>query len=247
MLSGDIYNDVIHNPWVQPKVLICPGGPGCNGGALAGLEPSLATYTQQTVNGAQQYAQGIEFSITHEPAVGFGYRINTAFERNYYLDMSPSFFPAGTPAVGATPAVPGAPQTFFDGNQFQSTGSGSTSVPYAKGYAEIQYATSNKGLIRFGADYEGNNNEYNAPAFFIFDAGARVNTGFHDVLAGVAIENLTNMNFGAQLGRGVEFQGVTPIVAVATPTGYAYSKGTFNTAIVSPGPFTMRFTLTKQF
>jgi hypothetical protein len=235
VLSGDIYNDVIHNPWVQPKVLLCPGGPTCVGGALPGLEPSLATYSSQTLNGAQQYAQGIEFSITHEPAVGFGYRVNTAFERNYYLDMSPSFFPAG------------APQVFFNGNQFTSTGSGATSVPYAKGYAEIQLAGNHQQLIRFGADYEGNNNEYNAPAFFIFDAGARVNTGFHDVLAGVAIENLLNQNWGAQLARGVEFQGLEPIAAIASPTGYTYSKGTFNTAIVSPGPFTVRFTLTKQF
>ena len=235
VLSGDIYNTVVHNPWVQPKVSICPGGPGCAGGALPGLEPTLQTFQQQTVNAAQQYAQGIEFAITHEPAVGPGYRVNTSFERNYYLDMSPSYFPVG------------APQVFFNGNQFQSTGSGFTSVPYAKGYGEVQWAFKNKGLVRFGADYEGNNNEYNAPAFFIFDAGARVNTGFHDVLIGAAIENLTNVNWGSQLGRGVEFQGLTPIAATATATGYAYSKGTFNTAIVSPGPFTVRFTISKQF
>ena len=238
VLSGDIYNMVIHNPWVSPKVLICPGAsPPCavGGGNIVGLEPSLATYTSQTLNGAQQYAQGVELTITHEPAVGFGYRVNSAFERNYYLDMPASFFP------------PGAPQVFFNGNQYVSTGSGNTSVPYAKGYAEVQYAGSNKSLIRFGADYEGNNNEYNAPAFWIFDAGAQVNTGFHDVLLGMAVENLTNNTFGSQLGRGVEYQGLTPIAAVATPTGYAYSKGTFNTALVSPGPITFRFTLTKQF
>ena len=91
--------------------------------------------------------------------------MNTSFERNYYLDMSPSYFPVG------------APQVFFNGNQFQSTGSGITSVPYAKGYGEAQWACKNKGLLRFGADYEGNNNEYNAPAFFIFDAGAGLTPG----------------------------------------------------------------------
>jgi hypothetical protein len=246
VLSGDIYNTVIHNPWVQPKVLLCSCG-------LPGLEPTLATYSSQTVNGAQQYAQGIEFSITHEPAIGMGYRVNTAFERNYYLDMPASFFPAGSPAIPAAggapavPAVPGAPQVFFNGNQFTSTGSGNTSVPYAKGYAEIQYATANKGLFRLGMDYEGNNNEYNAPAFVVFDAGARVNTGFHDVMLGGAIENLFNMNFNSLLGRGVEFQGLEPTVAVASPGGYTYSKGTFNTALVSPGPITFRITLSKQF
>jgi hypothetical protein len=253
IISADIYNTVVHNPWVQPKVVICPGGPGCVGGGLAGLEPTLATYSSQTLNGAQQYAQGIEFSITHEPAVGLGYRVNAAFERNYYLDMPAAFFPAGSPAIPASggnpavPAVPAAPQVFFNGNQFTSTGSGSTSVPYAKGYAEVQYASANQGLLRIGVDYEGNNNEYNAPAFFVFDMGGRINTGFHDVLLGAAVENLFNLNFNSLLGRGVEFQGLEPIAAVASPGGYTYSKGAFNTALVSPGPTTYRITLTKRF
>jgi hypothetical protein len=162
-----------------------------------------------------------------------GYRVNTSFERMYYL---------GTPASYLT-----SPQVFFNGNQFVSTGSGATSVPYAKGYAEVQYASANKGLIRFGADYEGNNNAYNAPAFWIFDAGARVNTGFHDVLLGVSVENLFDTNFNSLLGRGLEFQGLSPVAATAAPGGYTYSTGSFNTALVSPGPITFRFTLTKQF
>ena len=136
---------------------------------------------------------------------------------------------------------------FFNGNQFVSTGSGQTSVPYAKGYAEVQYASANQGLLRIGMDYEGNNNEYNAPAFFVFDAGGRINTGFHDVLLGAAVENLFNLNFNSLLGRGVEFQGLAPIAAVAAPNGYTYSRGTFNTALVSPGPTTYRITLTKRF
>ncbi len=253
VISADIYNTVIHNPWVQPKVIICPGGPGCTGGTITGLEPVPVTFSSQTLNGAQQYAQGIEFSITHEPTVGLGYRVNAAFERNYYLDMPASFFPAGSPAIPASPgvpavaAVPPAPQVFFNGNQFVSTGSGQTSVPYAKGYAEVQYASANQGLLRIGMDYEGNNNEYNAPAFFVFDAGGRINTGFHDVLLGAAVENLFNLNFNSLLGRGVEFQGLAPIAAVAAPNGYTYSRGTFNTALVSPGPTTYRITLTKRF
>jgi hypothetical protein len=233
ILSGDIYNIVIHNPWIQPKIQVCPGPPPCVGGTLPGLETTQQTFQQTTVNGAEQYAQGIEFSIIHEPAVGFGYRVNTSFERNYYLHTSPQFL--------TSPAV------YFDGNQYVSTGSGVTSVPYSKGYAEIQYALANKGLFRIGMDYEGPNNEYNAPAFVFFDAGARINTGFHDVMIGMSVENLTNVNWGAQLARGVEFQGLTPVTATSIPGGLAYGRGTFNTAIVSPGPVTARFTISKQF
>ena len=232
VFSGDIYNTVIHNPWINPKVQICNSQPSC-AIALPGLEPTNGGYTSITINGAQQYAQGVEFSVTNEPAVGFGYRVNTAFERLYYLD---------TPAADLA-----TPQVYFNGNQFVSTGSGNTSVPYAKGYAEVQYAGKNKSLFRFGADYEGNNNGYNAPAFWIFDAGARVNTGFHDVLLGGTVENLFNQSFGALLARGVEYAGLAPVAATAAPNGYAYSQGTFNTALVSPGPVTFRITLTKQF
>ena len=55
-------------------------------------------------------------------------------------------------------------------------------------------------LFRVGADYEGNNNPYNAPAFVIFDAGMRLNTHWNDVMFGVSAENISNVNWGAQLG-----------------------------------------------
>jgi hypothetical protein len=227
VLSGDIYNIVVHNPWISTKGLIC----NC---ALPGLEPTGQTYSQQTLNGAQQYAQGIELSVTNEPAVGWGYRVNSAFERMYYLGTPASYFG-------------GSPQVFFNGNQFVSNGSSQTSVPYAKGYGELQYASANKSLFRIGMDYEGNNNSYNAPAFFVFDAGAKINTGFHDVFFGATVENLTNFNFNALLAKGVEYQGLAPEAATPTLGGYTYTNGTFSTALVSPGPITFRFTLTKQF
>jgi outer membrane receptor protein involved in Fe transport len=241
VLSGDIYNTVVHNPWINPKVQICSTNITC-ASVFPGLEATTLGYTSLTVNGAQQYAQGIEFTIANEPLVGFGYRVNTSFERLYYLDTNPAYLP------GPAPGSPlGAPQVFFNGNQFTSTGSGGTSVPYSKAYAEVQYAASNQSLFRIGADYEGPNNEYNAPAFWIFDAGVRVNSGFHNVMIGASVENLMNLNFNSALGRGVEYAGLTPVAATAAPGGYAYSTGTFNTALVSPGPVTFRFTLTKQF
>jgi len=96
-------------------------------------------------------------------------------------------------------------------------------------------------------DYEGNNNSYNAPAFTVFDAGVKINTGFHDVFLGGTVENLFNLNWNSLLAKGVEFQGLAPESAIPTTTGYAYTNGDFSTALVSPGPVTFRFTLTKQF
>ncbi len=232
VLSGDIYNTVIHNPWINPHVQVCNSQPSC-AIALPGLEQTSAGYTSITVNGAQQYAQGVNFSITNEPKVGFGYKVNSAFERLYYLDTSPAYL--------------ATPQVFFNGNQFQSTGSTTTSVPYAKAYGEIQYAGKDQSLFRIGSDFEGKNNEYNTPPFFIWDAGFQVNTGFYNVLFGAAAENLFNANWNANLGRGVEYAGTEPITATAAPGGYTYSQGTYNTSLVAPPPFTVRVTLTKKF
>jgi hypothetical protein len=55
-------------------------------------------------------------------------------------------------------------------------------------------------------DYEGNTNLYNAPAFDVFDAGARINTGFHDVMFGATAEGLSQTNFYALYAKGVEFR-----------------------------------------
>jgi hypothetical protein len=235
VLSGDIYNTVVHNPWISTKTLVC----NCT---LPGLEPTAQTFSSQTLNGPQQYAQGIEFSITNEPKVGWGYRINSSFERLYYLDIPNSFFSGCTVAQ-----INSCSEPFYNGAQYASTGSNITSVPYAKGYAELQYATANKSLFRIGMDYEGSNNSYNAPAFVVFDAGARINTGFHDVMFGATVEGLSPTNFYALYAKGVEFQGLAPLSAVPTTTGYAYTNQEFSTALVSPGPITVRFTLTKQF
>ncbi len=96
-------------------------------------------------------------------------------------------------------------------------------------------------------DYEGNNNSYNAPAFTVWDAGVKINTGFHDVFLGGSVENLFNLNWNSLLARGVEYQGLAPEAATPAPGGYTYTNSTFSTALVSPGPTTFRFTLTKQF
>jgi hypothetical protein len=235
VFSWDLYNAVVHNPWLSTKIPFC-GGPASLGLRPCTLndfpEPTGEGFTSQTLNGAQQYAQGVEFSFTDEPQFGFGYRFNSSFERNYYLQTPAAYF--GNSA-----------QVFYNGAQFASTGSGNTSVPYAKAYAEVQYATRGYS-VRFGADYEGNNNSYNAPAFFIFDTGAKINTGFHDVFVSVTGENILNNTFGSLLGRGVEYQGLSPVAGTPSATGYNYSTP-FNTAIVSPGPPTWRFSLVKQF
>jgi hypothetical protein len=237
VFSWDIYNADVHNPWLSTSI------PFCSSVASLGLRPCTLTdfaettttgYTSQTLNGAQEFAQGVEFTFNDEPRYGFGYRTNLSFERAYYM---------GTPAV----YFGNSPQLFWNGAQLVTNGSqtGPDSVPYAKAYAEVQYATRGFSL-RFGSDYEGNNNTYNVPAFFLFDTGVKINTGFHNVFVNVTGENIFNNLNNAALGRGVEYQGQAQIAATPVTNGYKYSSP-FNSAAINPGPETWRFSIVKQF
>lgn len=84
-------------------------------------------------------------------------------------------------------------------------------------------------------------------AFWIFDAGAKINTGIDNIMLGASVENLTSVNFNALLARGLEYQGLAPEAATPTAGGYTYTNQTFSTALVPPPPFTIRVTLSKQF
>jgi outer membrane receptor protein involved in Fe transport len=82
VLSADLYNMVVHNPWISTKVTICTNTPGCPPNNLEGT----SFFESATFNGAQQYAQGFELTAANLPNLGFGYRVDASFERNYYLD-----------------------------------------------------------------------------------------------------------------------------------------------------------------
>jgi len=216
VLAADIYNDDVHNAWINTSAPY-------TGPTVPGLENTPNVFQSQYYNVPHQVAQGIEFSATNEPARGLGYRLTTSFARNYYLGIPPSFFSVAQ----------------YDYNGEQIVG-----IPYAKGYAEIQYAAAKGTLFRLGADYEGNNNAFNYPAFLTFDGGVRVNLS-HGVVLGTSVENLTGVNFGANLGHAVQYQGVDPVAARIVNGQYVYTASKY-LGIVQPGFRTFRFTLSKR-
>ena len=238
VFSADLYNMVVHNPWLSVTLPVCTGA-ACTapGGPFYGFNNIANGFTSSTFNASQQYAEGIEVGIMDEPRVGLGYRVESSFERDYYLYVPNSFY-------GATSF-----QYFYNGAQYTSTGSPNVSVPYAKAYGELQWQDANKSLVRIGVDYEGNNNSYNAPAFVIFDMGIKFNTGFHNVMLNITGENLFATTFNAQLAKGVQYQGLSSVLARPAVGGYTYAVSTTSTTppLVSPGPPTFRFSLSKQF
>jgi hypothetical protein len=219
IVSGDLFSTLVHNPWIASKIVLANG-------PLPGLEQTAITYGSQQLNGAQRISQGVELTVANEPHIGFGYRVTGTLDRTYYGEQPASLFLA-------------APQTYFNGNQ-------TLGVPYTRSYAEIQYAGIHNSLIRLGMDYEGNNNEYNYPAFVVFDAGARVQIG-NGYILGISGENITGVNLNANLGAGVANQGSAPVAQQINAAGVT-SYGTSGvTGVVQPGFRTYRFTLSKRF
>jgi outer membrane receptor protein involved in Fe transport len=217
IISSDIYNDVIHNAWAQPKIQLASAPPGIT-------ETSAGGYFETTwVNTSQEYLQGIELASGYEPRVGFGGRISASLERAYFLDLPPEI-------------VESAPITFFNGEQINQ-------VPYVRGYVEARWQGRNGMLFRVGMDYEGNNNSYNAPAFVLFDGSARfpLAGGFTVQLSG---ENITDQTFGSMLGTGIDYQGRVQIGSQYKPTGLVNSYSSLQ-GLVNPGFPTLRVVVQK--
>jgi hypothetical protein len=179
IFSGDIWNDVVHNPWLTVRNAIS-SYPGI-------IENAGQLYESSAINGPQEYSEGIQGGITYLPPIGFGYGANMTFMRVYYNDLPPSYF------------AQSSPQSILNGYQVNGE-------PYAKGYFEVQYAGKHGALARLGMDYEGNDNEYNVPSLVFFDGTLQheVGNGFILRLSG---ENIFNRNFGNTLARAIEYQG----------------------------------------
>ena len=100
--------------------------------------------------------------------------------------------------------------------------------------------------MRFGADYEGYNNSYNAPAYLLLDTGAKLALR-NDYALQVGIENLNNINFGALLAHAVYNQGTVPVMSTLNPNGTTtYSNGP-GRGLSAPFARTARFSLIKTF
>jgi hypothetical protein len=230
IFSGDVFNIIDHNPWISSKQQI-GASCGTSYGTYENCGAGAPLYLSQQLNGSQLNSQGVDLTLANEPRVGFGYRVTGTLDRAYYLNQPPALF--------AT-----AGQSYYNGAQ-------EPQIPYTKGYAEVQYAGVGNTLLRLGMDYEGPNNEYNAPAFVVFDAGIRIGLS-HGVYFSLSGENITNVNFDSQLAAGVINQGTYPLLGTGTATGYSYSvlptgsSALTGTGLVQPGFRTFRFALTKR-
>jgi hypothetical protein len=215
VLSVDVFSDFVHNTWLQTQLAI-PPPPGL---------PTNITYFQQiNSNGSGRWSNGFDFTLTNMPKLGFGYSVTGTYNRLYYVNLPLSFETLGT---------------------YTPDGAQDYGYPYVKGYTNLQWGFKNDSLVRFGIDYEGYNNSFNAPAYFLLDAGIRL--GFpHGWALNADVENLNNLNFGAYFAHAVFNQGNVPVMQTINPNGsITYSNGP-SRGLSAPYPRTVRISAIKR-
>jgi hypothetical protein len=215
VFSLDVFNDFVHNTWLQTQIAIPPP---------AGYATNVSYYDEINLNGSGRWSRGFEFTLADQPLVGLGYSLAGTFNRLNYVNLPTSFLMLGT---------------------YTPDGAQDYGYPYVKGYLNLQYALKHGSLVRFGVDYEGANNSYNAPAYVQLDAGARLGLGAGWALQ-AAVENLNNVNFGALFAHAVYNQGTIPVQQTLTPDGFTYSNGP-GRGLSAPFPRTVRFSLVRTF
>jgi hypothetical protein len=144
VLSLDIFNDFVHNTWLQTQLAIPPP---------PGYATNVAYFQEVNLNGSGRQSRGVEFTLAKMPQLGFGYSLSGTVNRLNYVNLPTSFEMLGT---------------------YTPDGAQDYGYPYTKGYLNMQYALKHDSLVRLGVDYEGYNNAYNAPAYTQLDAGVRL-------------------------------------------------------------------------
>ena len=228
ILSADAYMTNLHGQFLTQTIA---DGTFTGTGQNAGLTAPL--YIQSTTNLGESRYEGVEFSVHKSPNVGFGYTLNGSLMRAFAFNLPPGFYntAAGpfTTNLGVIPNINFQPS----GEAYNGSSSGGR-VPYSTGYGELNYRTSSGSLFLIGAQYNGNNNSYNLPAFVTVNASARVQLTKTMSLQG-SIANLTALHTDPYFGL---LNGIPVPLA----------NGQFGaTPAINLGPTTFHIVLTQKF
>jgi hypothetical protein len=243
VFTTDLYLNNIQNQFIQPYFLegYCTGTcPGPN--ATASTPGAIPLYAKTVANlGNSRYA-GIEFAYHNDPPVGIGGLVQGALIRAYAYNLGPCFY-SESPGLGCT--MPTANlgivnyANFGASNSLSASGTYNTlgdAVPYAQGYAEIHYR-SPKGLMGLiGVTYFGNNNSFQLPPFFIWNATLRVPILNPQTTLQASAYNWMNA-YGS--GYGTAFAGTPQVVLANGNFGLTNAKAF--------GPVVLRLQLAHQF
>jgi outer membrane receptor protein involved in Fe transport len=167
------------------------------------------TYTSEVIptSQGQSLNQGLEFSLLHQPKVGFGYHAAVDLLRDYFYgqtDVSLKNF--GGVFLGPLPA---------NGEQLPG-------YPYSKMRGDIWYQWSDGTNLRLSATTYGANNSFGQPGFTVVDTAFKwpIKGLFDVVIGGSNILNRDNGATGGVYFGGYTYQGLGGGIG---PTNYEYA------------------------
>lgn len=219
VVALDVFDNTIHNvfatrvtPFDGQTTLNLPAGSPLNG---------LFATTTKPVNAPIERNFGLEVSVARVPAAGIGYRVAATFQRAFLDELPPSFF--------------FAPSSLVNGKQLD----GSTSVPYAHAYGELNYRHRSGFVASLAGDYTGTNNWTNGPAFTLWSSMLRydLRNGYR---AQFSVENLLDHNTGTQAASGVSDGGFSAVNYGARSNAPLPSYGGSSTTRFAVPPRTFR-------
>jgi hypothetical protein len=241
-LSVDGYWNNLRNQFVKPYYqqgyCIAP----CTSLVPAGTAGAVPLYAQTVENLSNSRYAGLEGSFKNDPPVGLGGIVNLSLIRAYAYDISPCFY-ANDPTIScATPAQNlgiinwanfGASNSVSADGKYNVLGD---AVPYAQGYGEIHYRFPRGGLALLGATYYGNNNTFQRPSFYLFNASLRAPIYDSQTFVQMSVYNLFG-TYGA--GYGTAFVGTPEVVLANGNFGLTNAKSLL--------PTTFRFNISHDF
>ncbi len=247
-VSVDLYYTQLHNLFLTSTSQLSPAA-----GVAAGC-PNQPCIVSETGNLGQARYEGVEFALNHVPVFGFGYRLQGSLQRAYTYNLPPEFY-CSTPGAGCVfnTNLAVVPNVNFGGQPTAISGApngiAGARVPYASGYAELNWHGHYGQYYNVGATYFGNNNAYNEPPFFVFSGTMRIKLNDRGTHVQLSADNL----FGAYANPYAGFfngiplplvNGATqtnPLTGVTSPVPFAA------TAAGNYGPTTFRIILTQDF
>jgi outer membrane receptor protein involved in Fe transport len=183
-VSGDVYLTQLHGQFLTSTTAqgTYTGTSGVNAGFTAPL------FVQEAQNLGSSRYDGIELSIHRTPLLGFGYRVQGSLMRAYAYALPAGFYDTAngknTTNLGVIPNINFQPT----GLTFNGISNGR--IPYATGYAELNYRKK-RAFYLVGATYYGSNNAFNEPAFAVVNATARYDIAQHTSFQ-VSANNVTS-------------------------------------------------------
>jgi hypothetical protein len=220
VLSIDLLSSVVHDVFENTQQVVSIPGP-----------PSVGLINF-TINAAELNSKVAMLTFRRIPRVGLGYFATLSATSSVVQGVPLSAYPSAASGTFGSPA---------NGVQQCSDGGQSVCIPYLKGYGSLSYAWASGDNAEIGVDFEGKNNTYFQPPFYIYDF-----TGKHPLSnafdLNLSVQNLFNTNSFGDLVRpnaGSPFTGENS----AGQYGPAYISGNLPYPLIPAQPRTVRLIL----